>query len=468
MLKKLFENRASVHQKMEELRGKADANTGAFTAEQQADYDRLGGEFDTLTASIAREQAAQKRAQSLGGRTNWADEPGAKDAPPGSGAPATYSDAELREHAKLRGQYRFLDAVSRAASGRPLEGLYAEMAKEAASEARAQGIALQDGGIHIPSFIIADLAERRDLTVGTNTAGGFTVQTDLGQLIPILQPRLVTKNMGANYLPGLQGNVAFPRNNGDATAGWVGETGDSSAGEPTFDQFTMSPKRLACHAVLSKTLINQSNFGIESFVRERINFAVARALDEAAIRGTGASNQPTGLFKGTFSTDKYVVTEGLVPSATNVLAIGTNGGAPTWTNVVGLETIVSDANADIQNMGYLASPALAGKMKVVEKASNTGMFLWQGPNLRGEVNGYNAMVSTLVPKILEKGSSKVCSALIFGNWREMFIGNWGGLDVVVDPYTLAGKASIKLVVNSWWDINVAHGQSFAMVLDATY
>ena len=93
------------------------------------------------------------------------------------------------------------------------------------------------------------------------------------------------------------------------------------------------------------------------------------------------------------------------------------------------------------------------------------MYLWDQRD--SGLNGYNAEVSTNVPSDLDKGTSTgVCHAMIFGNWEDLLIGQWGGLDLVVDPYTKAKNAQIELVVNSWWDIAVRHPESFAAMQDA--
>jgi len=71
-----------------------------------------------------------------------------------------------------------------------------------------------------------------------------------------------------------------------------------------------------------------------------------------------------------------------------------------------------------------------------------------------------------VPSTLTKGNSDVCSAIIFGNFADLLIGQWGGMDIVVDPYTQAPSGLVRLVINSWWDVLVKRAASFAAMQDA--
>ena len=361
---------------------------------------------------------------------------------------------ELRDLNKIRQQYSMVRAMRMASQGKQLEGLEAEMFQEADREARAAGISLS-GSIRIPNIMQPE--QRADLTVGTNTAGGYTVATEIGQLINILEPQLVTRMLGATYLTGLQGNIQFPRNNGDVSSVWEGENTDNDQSDVTFDTVTLSPKRLGSYVVIGKQLIAQSSLSIENLVRSRMNFSIAKAVDTAAINGSGSSNQPTGI---------------LNTSGIGSVAIGTNGGVPTFANIVDLETAVAVANADMGRLAYLTTSGIRGKLKQTEKTStSTAQFIWtdtMGPTGRqGELNGLNAFTSSLVPSTLTKGTaSAICHAILFGNFEDLLIGQWAGLDLTLDNITLAGKAQIKLIINSWWDVAVRQPASFAAIKDA--
>lgn len=301
---------------------------------------------------------------------------------------------------------------------------------------------------------------RRDLTVGTNTAGGYTVGTDTRpqDFIELLRNQMMVRAMGARVLTGLVGNVAFPKLTGAATAYWVAESGSPTEGAQTFGQVLMQPKTVAAYTDLSRLLLKQSSIDIENLVRSDLTQVLALAADAAALHGTGLSNQPTGI----------AATSGI-----GSVAIGDNGGAPTWAAIVGLETAVAVANAAIGSTGYLTNAKVRGKLKTTLKnASGTDSgFIWPDTAMAdgfGMVNGYRTGVTNQVSSTLTKGSaSGVCSACFFGNWSELLIGEWGVLDVLVNPYTGATAGDVRVHTFLSLDIAVRHAASFAACLDMT-
>ena len=176
---------------------------------------------------------------------------------------------------------------------------------------------------------------------------------------------------------------------------------------------------------------------------------MALELDRACINGSGAANQPTGILN----------TAGI-----GSVAGGTNGLAPTYANIVDLESAVSNANAAIGNLGYLTNAKVRGQLKQTEIfAGTSGSPVWSGQ----EVNGYNGYVSNQVPSNLTKGSaSGICSAIIYGNFADVLIGMWGGLDLQVNPYALDTSGGVRVTAFQDCDVAVRHPESFAAMLDA--
>lgn len=364
--------------------------------------------------------------------------------------------AQKSPEQKAIGRYSLMRAISLAAAGKQLDGIEAEMSQEAEREFRASGIT-PTGNLFIPSMLTRKGMERRDMTAGTTTAGGFTIPTELGELIPFLDPRLAVLEAGATLLTGLMGNIDFPRNDAAATAVWEGENDPNAETSPTFDRIQMSPNRLGAFTDISKQLMVQSSIDVENFVRGRLNEAINRALDSALINGDGSTQLITGI---------------LNTSGIGSVACGTDGGPLTWGKIVDLETEVAVDNADFGSLAYLTTPGVRGYLKKTEKASGTAQFVWMdgaapasGPRVDA-LNGYRAFVSTQVPSNLTKGSGTGLHAVLFGNFNELIVGQWAGLDVVVDPYTSSKNALVTIVVNSWWDAALRHAASFAAIKDA--
>lgn len=299
---------------------------------------------------------------------------------------------------------------------------------------------------------------QRDLVVGTSTAGGHLVATELlgSSFIELLRNAMVLDALGATFLTNLNGNIAIPRQTGGATTYWVAENGAPTESQQAVDQVTATPKTVGAFTDYSRRLLLQSSIDVEMFVRMDLATQLAIEIERAAINGSGSSNEPTGL---------------LNLSGTGAVAGGTNGAAPTYAHMVALETAVANANAATGRLGYLTNTKVRGKLRTTEEfASTNGRPVWTSSpgsqGLYGEVLGYNAYVSNNVPSNLTKGSaSGVCSAAAFGNWTELMIFLWGGLDLMFDPYSLSTTGAKRLVALQDCDINARHATSFAVMKD---
>lgn len=298
----------------------------------------------------------------------------------------------------------------------------------------------------------------RDLVVGTPTAGGNLVATDLlgSSFIDLLRNAMVLDQLGITWLRDLNGNVAIPSQTGAATGYWLAESGAPTESQQTIGQVPLTPKTMGAYTDYSRRLLLQSSIDIEMFVRADLAAVLGQTLQAGAINGSGAGNEPTGL---------------LNTSGIGSVAGGANGGAPTYDHMVDLETAVANANADAGNLAYLTNTKVRGKLrKTQEFASTNGKPVWTSmPGQRGvgEVLGYGALVTNSVPSNLVKGSSgAVCSAIAFGNWADLIIGMWGGLDIMLDPYTGSTSGTRRVVALQDVDVNVRRVASFAAMKDA--
>jgi len=331
----------------------------------------------------------------------------------------------------------------------------AQFELECSAEARKRTHKTDHRGETVPVDVLrAHLGgQQRDLVVGTATAGGHTVSTDLlaDSFIDLLRNAMVLEGLGIRRLGDLNGNIAIPRQTGGATAYWVAESGSPTEGQPAFDQVTMTPKTVGAFTDISRKLLLQSSMDVEAFLRQDLATVLGLELDRAGINGSGSSNQPRGI---------------LNTSGIGSVAGGTNGLAPTYEHIVDLETAVAVDNAAIGNLAYLTNTKVRGKLKKTEMfAATNGMPVWE----RGAqpLNGYAAGVSNQVPSNLSKGTANsVLSAIIFGNFADLIMGMWGGLDLMTDPYTGSTSGTVRIVALQDVDIAVRHAESFAAMLDA--
>lgn len=299
-------------------------------------------------------------------------------------------------------------------------------------------------------------AGQRDLTVGTNSAGGYLVGTEYRpqDFITLLRSAMMVRQMGATVLSGLVGAIAIPKQSGAGTAYWLAENAEPTETAQTVAQVALTPKTIGAYTDYSRKLLLQASPTVEGFVRSDLSTILGLGIDLAGLHGTGANDQPTGI----------AATSGI-----GSVAGGTDGAAPTWANIVALETAVAVANADVGNTGYLTNAKVRGKLKTTEKASSTAQFVW-GDNMAqpgfGMLNGYKAGVSNQVSSTLTKGNQSLSSAIFFGNWADLLIGEWGVLDLMVNPYTGANAGTVRVHAFQSVDVAVRRAGSFSAMLDA--
>ncbi len=154
------------------------------------------------------------------------------------------------------------------------------------------------------------------------------------------------------------------------------------------------------------------------------------------------------------------------------MTLGTNGGTMAWSNWVALETTIGDANADTNRMAYITNTKQRGVAKNTAVLANTASSIpiWTSVpgSMDGIVNGYRAIASNQVSRILTKGTSTtVCSAVVFGAFEHLLIGQFGaGFEVLVDPYTKKNQNMIELTAWNFIDVATRYAAAFAAIKDA--
>ena len=351
-----------------------------------------------------------------------------------------------------RSETRDLNAFSMArgiqaiAGNRPLEGAEREMHEEALIEARNFGIGLS-GQFSVPMAVLQH--GRRDMTAGVAGDGGNTILTTHGAFIELLYNKLALRGLGTQFLTNLQGNFALPKlltGTAPAKAAENAALGESS---PTTGLVSFSPKRAGRFVEYSKQLVAQSPLAWESILRNDLSTMLAVLMETAAING-GGSDEPTGILN----------TVGI-----GSVAGGTNGLALTRANAIKLKTTVAAANADMGSLGWLTNPSVRGKAQETAIDAGSGLFLWK-EDRDDAFMGYNAGVTNSVPSTLTKGSAtSICSALVFGNFADSILAQWGGIDFTVNPYAKDTEGLIRIPADCFYDFGIRRAASFAAIKD---
>ena len=274
---------------------------------------------------------------------------------------------------------------------------------------------------------------RRDLTAGTANAGGYVVETQNLSFIEILRNRSVAYRMGARRLSGLQGNVTIPRQTAAATAYWLStEATTITESQQTFGQLSLTPKNVGAYTEISRQLMLQSSPDAEALVTADLGQVAALAIDSAVISGSGASGQPTGI----------VNTAGIDTGTAASIA---------FSHILGMQTAVAGANVMPAAGGFATTPTVAALLMQRVKFTSTASPLWEGNLWDGSMMGFPAMSSLQM----------AAGTALFGDWQQVVVGEWGVLQVEVNPYAnfQAGIVGVRAIVTV--DVGVRYAGAFS-------
>lgn len=385
-----------------------------------ATFDTLQREIEGFTASILRAEQAEANEALL------------------HDAKVIERNDDPAGNQKAKRSFSLNAAIRALVSGAPLEGAELEANERGIAAARAAGIGMAPSSMVLPLFDTRAAGQ----TVGED-AGGFggnTVATDVKDPIDYLRPKPIVETLGAVFLTGLQGNVQFPKNNGGVTASWEGEVATVANTKTAWGKIEMKPRRLSVSVLISLQNLMQSSFDMELYTMNEIRKAIESEIDKDAL---------------------YAI---LDDAGVNSVAIGTNGGPLTLSAAIDLETAIFSDNADASVMNYVSNSKVRGKAKKTPIETGQTEKLLQN----NEINGYNYANTNHVPSTLVKGSSgATCSALIFGDFSKLVVGQWGFMDISVDDKSRKKDGYIEITANVYLDSAVIAPDAFAVCKDIT-
>jgi HK97 family phage major capsid protein len=244
-------------------------------------------------------------------------------------------------------------------------------------------------------------------------------------LLNILEPlraKLVLAQAGASYMTGLVGNISIPAYSGSQVT-WEGEVADAKDGAGTFSEVKLEPHRLTAYIDLSKQFLIQDSVSAEEMLKRDIVNAIANKLEATILGSETIINAPEGMLNGVVA----------------------DSSAITYEDIVAMETELEEANVrgDIK---FVVSPSAKAVLKTTKLDAGSGKFAMEG----NEVNGYPVLCTSAVAG---KG-------VIYGNFNDLVIGQWGGIDLTVDPYTQAANGKVRLVINAYFDAKPRRAESF--------
>ena len=313
---------------------------------------------------------------------------------------------------KMNKEFRLIKAIRDVANNRSMDDVTKAVANAGAEEMRKSGLSF-GGQIQLP-------LETRTITVANEHDD--VVETEFTNILEPLRAKNVLVEAGAKYLTNLVGDVQVPIMSA-TNVGWAGEVSDAASGDPSFSHVTLQPKRLTAYIDLSKQFIAQDSLAAEALIREDLVKAINNKL-EATILGSasGDTTQPEGMFNAI--------------SATSVA---------NFADVCDKEADVEDANVNGDCVYVMSNKAKAAFRNMAKSTKSTQLVMENG-----EIDGTKAINTSHV-----EGKK-----YIYGDFSNLAIGQWGAIDLTVDPYTLARSGQIRLVVNAYFDAKILRPSAF--------
>lgn len=312
--------------------------------------------------------------------------------------------------------FSLVKAIRNVANNVAQDELTQSVINEGMAEMRGTGNSYQ-GQIILPT-------ETR--TVTKTVEGADVVATDIFNVMEAIHSKSVMAELGCNIISGLTNDVQIPLIS-SVNCTWEAETATTSDSTPTFTSVKLQPKRISCVVPISKMLLQQDSTGVEAAIRNEITKAIMGKLESTVFgNAAGSATKPEGIFY--------------------------NGGSALTQITSFADVCAMEAGLDgYDNYGekkYLMSPTAKAALRGMIKGTNgTGMVFENG-----EVDGTPAYATQFVPT----------NDIAYGDWSNLIIGLWSGLDLVVDNYTLAADGCVRLVVNFYADAKLARSGAIAL------
>ena len=385
----------------------ATAENRQLTADEAARFDAIKAEITGLDAAEQRQSfldTAERRA---------------------TGSIVTGTGDTL---AGLESRVSLLSVLRAGIEGRALTGPEAEVHAEME---RRHGKA-KHGGILVPLSAL----ERR--APNTTATAPELVGTDhrADQYIGPLRDSILVQRLGVRTLSGLVGNVSIPKAGAGLTAGWVAEGSALNESDMDFESVTLTPRHVGGITEMSRQLIQQSAPAIEGLVRDDLSFAVAAAIDAAIIAGTGASGQPLGILGRTGSNGE--VQGDSLPAS--------------WGDILDIEQMLAGVN--VTPTGWYTSPDVLTALRKILKAPAAG-------------SDFIATASSIGDLPAAASNAAPANTAILGDWSQVLLGQWGAVELLVNPYAEVPYRRGGVLVRAFSTIDVAFRHEKAFVVAAT-
>ncbi|MDF2140805.1 phage major capsid protein [Paenirhodobacter sp. CAU 1674] len=282
--------------------------------------------------------------------------------------------------------------------------------------------------------------EKRALSEGSDSAGGYTVPTHLSaRLIDTLRAASVVTRAGAKtvMLDGMTNNIA--RLAADPTPAWRAESAAVALSDPTFDNVQLVPRSLAVMTKVSVELL-QDSINLEAELPRILAASLASELDRVALLGSGTAPEPRGI--------------------ANTSGIGTSAVAAAikYGDLARARTAILTANA---------GPVSAFIMHPRDEGALTGATDGTGQPLNQPAVLANIPMLTTTAIPVDGGTGTNESAVFAGNFAHLLIGVRSDIRIEVIREAFMGNLQYAFIAHLRADVAAQHPGAFYALTGVT-
>lgn len=322
--------------------------------------------------------------------------------------------------ARAAKDFNFGKFIKEAAKGN-VTGLEAEMTQEGSNEMRNSGVNVA-GGYNIPSMVLRSMGTA-DGASGSTAFGGGIEKLDKG-IVENYAPADIAARLGVRNLSGLSGDVAMQVQSTLTTAGAdVAEGAIQSEALPLFAEKTLSPTRYAAHVGLTQQLLAQSGDDMAAFVQMDIRRALDKQFNAAILAA--------------------------IVAADTELAYASN-------NPLDVEAALLGADVDLADVRFVAASDAYRTFRALSLDAGSGDLFANDPKSSTSIIGFGGIVSS-------QAASGKCH---FFDKNQMVTGQWGGMNLIVDPYTDAARGVVRVIANEYRDVQTLQHAGFQTITGA--
>ena len=308
---------------------------------------------------------------------------------------------------KMNKEFKLIRAINQMANNKPLDDVTAAVSEAGRNEMRNAGLTAE-GGLTIPS-------ETRSISVTDSV--GATVGVDVVDILAPLRDNLVLAKAGAKFMTGLKNDLKLPSLVG-SEAKWASEVGEvTKDAKAALNGVTLRPKRISVVLPVSKQFLIQSSDSAEAILKENIMSAISEKLQKTILSNvTSDATAPKGIYAATPVTAK------------------------TYKALCDMEATADGKNIG-QNRCYIVGPKAKAALRQLQKGTANTQMVYD----KGEIDGTPCLSTTSAPE----------NAVFYGDFSNLYIGQFGATEIIVDNYTRAAFGEVLLTVNAYFDAALA-------------